>query len=109
MGAPAVVLFHRLRVIPLGSTRIEHGEEFASHDRHIRVKSMIQFVSQLAPLSSEKACSQRAASREMRDHTKRTRIARRSCSSSPKNVPMPLTKPPFTGGVIRPGRRESSQ
>src|SRR5476651_1160483 len=31
MGAPTLVLFHRLRVIPLGSTRIEHGEDLSCH------------------------------------------------------------------------------
>ena len=58
------------------SALVDDGEEFAHP--YTRAKSMYQLVSQLPPLSAEKAYSQRAEFSVMRDHRQRTRIGRPS-------------------------------
>ena len=47
------------------------------------VKSITQFVSQVSPPSSEKACSQRGVGVVTRDQMKRTRTGRPANVSSP--------------------------
>ena len=72
------------------------------------MKSMIQLVSQLVPPSGEKAWSQRAELGVMSVHWKRTLIGRPCSVSSPSKRPVPLAKPPRTGGSMRVGSRASS-
>jgi hypothetical protein len=62
---------------------------------------MIQFVSQVAPPSAENACSQRADRGVISDQMKWTRIGRPSNTSSPRKVPTPFSKRPWTGGSRR--------
>jgi PAS domain S-box-containing protein len=65
-----------------------------------RSNAIVQLVSQLASPSSEKACSQRQWSASSTNQRKRTRMARPSRTSSPKNSPTPSTKRPIIGGSI---------
>ena len=73
------------------------------------VKSMIQFVSQVSPSSSENACSQRGVGVVTPDQMKRTRIGRPSKTSRPSKTPVSSENVPKTGGSSSPGRRLSAQ
>src|SRR5262245_12659612 len=101
-----------------GGTRGKHGfprdREVKPSGAHAtasnaRVKSIVQFVSQVSPPSSEKACSQRGVEVVMPDQMNRTRIGRPSNVSSPSNTPVSPSNDPTTGGSSSPGRRESAQ
>src|SRR6185295_19968167 len=69
-----------------------------------RVKSMIQFVSQVLPPSAEKACSQRGLWLAMRDQMKRTTIGLPSKTSGPSKMPWSPWNAPTTGGWSAPVR-----
>ena len=66
--------------------------------------SIIQFVSQVWPPSSEKACSQRGLPLVTRDQMKRTRIGRPSKVSAPRKTPVSPENEPTTGGSRAPVR-----
>ena len=65
-----------------------------------RVKCMIQLVSQVAPPSGEKACSQRAEVWVISDQRKRTLMGRPLKVSSARKVPTPSLNPPRIGASI---------
>jgi hypothetical protein len=73
-----------------------------------RTKSLVQFVSQVAPPSAELACSQRADRGVIRDHCTRVLIGRPLNVSSPTKTPTPFANPPRRGGAITDGSRPSS-
>src|SRR5262249_51940906 len=72
-------------------------------------KVMIQFVSHVAPPSSEKACSHRGDPAPLRVQRNRHSTFLPSAISSPKNSPTSPKKRPVIGGRNEWARTESAQ